>query len=108
MSPTIIPDELPVEHEAVQAGLLPARYGYRLQDVFLRELQPRLTPGISILDVGAGRSPTLALEARPAGCRYAGLDISADELEAAGPDAYDEVIAADVTAPFAISQPVDL
>jgi SAM-dependent methyltransferase len=108
MSPTILPDELPVEHDDVIAGRLPARYGYRLQDVFLEHLTPLLRPDIAVFDVGAGRSPTLPLLGRPAGCRYVGLDVSADELAAAPAGAYDETIAADVTAPFALSEPVDL
>jgi SAM-dependent methyltransferase len=108
VSPTILPGELPVEHDDVVAGRLPARYGFRLQDVFLDQLTPLLRPGIAILDIGAGRSPTMPPAERPAGCRYIGLDISAEEIAAAPPDAYDETIAADITAPFELSGPVDL
>ena len=108
MSPTIVPGELPVEHDDVLAGRLPARYDYRLQDVFLQRLTPLLRPDMAIFDVGAGRSPTLPPTGRPAGCRYVGLDISAEELAAAPPGAYDEAIAADVTGAFEISEPVDV
>jgi SAM-dependent methyltransferase len=108
MSPTILPDQLPVEHADVVAGRLPARYGFRLQDVFMEHLTPLLRDDIAILDIGAGRAPTLPPDGRPAGCRYVGLDISAEELAAAPAGAYDEVIAADITAPFELSAPVDL
>lgn len=99
MSPTIDqapPDEL----DDVRSGRLPARYGYRMQDVFLERLRPLLVPGVSILDVGAGRSPTLAPADRPADCRYLGLDISGAELDAAGPDAYDGAYVHDIVDPL--------
>jgi 2-polyprenyl-6-hydroxyphenyl methylase/3-demethylubiquinone-9 3-methyltransferase len=92
VSPTI--DQAPPEELAdVRAGRLPSRYGYRMQDVFLERLRPLLAPGVTILDVGAGRSPTLGPADRPIGCRYLGLDISAEELEAAGEGAYDATYA---------------
>jgi 2-polyprenyl-6-hydroxyphenyl methylase/3-demethylubiquinone-9 3-methyltransferase len=99
VSPTI--DQAPPEElEDVRAGRLPARYGYRMQDVFLERLRPLLTPGVTILDVGAGRAPTLAPPDRPADCRYLGLDISAAELEAAGDDAYDAGYVHDIIEPL--------
>jgi SAM-dependent methyltransferase len=67
-----------------------------MQDVFLERLRPLLVDGVTILDVGAGRDPTLAPADRPAGCRYLGLDISAEELEAAGAGAYDETYVHDI------------
>jgi SAM-dependent methyltransferase len=107
VSPTI--DQSPPEElEDVRAGRLPARYGYRMQDVFLERLRPLLTPGVTILDVGAGRSPTLAPADRPAGCRYLGLDISAEELEAAGADAYDATYVHDIVEPLAELRDVDV
>jgi SAM-dependent methyltransferase len=106
VSPTI--DQSPPEElEDVRAGRLPARYGYRMQDVFLEHLRPLLTPGITILDVGAGRSPTLAPADRPDRCRYLGLDISAEELDAAGPDAYDASYVHDIVEPLAEVRDVD-
>lgn len=100
MSPTI--DQAPPEElEDVRAGRLPSRYGTRMQDAFLERLRPLLTPGVTVLDVGAGRSPTLAPADRPAGCRYLGLDISAKELEAAGPRAYDARYVFDIVEPLA-------
>jgi SAM-dependent methyltransferase len=107
MSPTI--DEAPPEElDDVRAGRLPARYGYRMQDVFLARVRPLLLPGIKILDVGAGRSPTLAPPDRPPGCRYLGLDVSAEELAAAGPGAYDATYVHDIVEPLEELCDVDL
>jgi SAM-dependent methyltransferase len=107
MSPTI--DRAPPQElEDVRAGRLPARYGYRMQDVFLDRLGPLLVEGVTILDVGAGRSPTLAPSDRPAGCRYLGLDISADELDAAGEGAYDAIHVRDVVEPLPELRDVDV
>jgi SAM-dependent methyltransferase len=98
LSPTI--DQAPPDELAdVRAARLPARYGYRMQDVLLERLRPLLGPDVTILDVGAGRSPTLGVEHRPVGCRYWGLDASAAELEAAGMDAYDATYVHDVVLP---------
>jgi SAM-dependent methyltransferase len=99
LSPTIT-DELPVELPAVRAGLLPARYGYRMQDVFGVRLRPLLADGARILDVGAGRAPTIAREDRPRGAYYVGLDSSHEELQAAPAGAYDETLHHDVTKPL--------
>jgi SAM-dependent methyltransferase len=107
VSPTI--DQAPpVELDDVRAGRLPARYGYRMQDVFLERLRPLLVDDVTILDVGAGRSPTLAPSDRPPGCRYLGLDISAAELDAAGPDAYDETCVHDIVEPLQELRDVDV
>ncbi len=67
-----------------------------------------LEPGVRILDVGAGHSPTLATEERPEGCHYVGLDISRGELEAAPSGAYDELLAHDITKPLAPEEPFDV
>ncbi|MHB8656595.1 MAG: class I SAM-dependent methyltransferase [Solirubrobacteraceae bacterium] len=98
MSPTIR-EEPPEELEEVRAGRLPARYGYRLQDKLMERLRPLLLPGVKILDVGAGRSPTLALDDRPQGCVYVGLDIAPEELEAAEPGSYNRAVVHDISAP---------
>jgi SAM-dependent methyltransferase len=55
-----------------------------------------LRPGIRILDVGSGRRPAVPPDARPPGTTYVGLDISMEELEAAPPGSYDDLVAADV------------
>jgi SAM-dependent methyltransferase len=52
---------------------------------------------MTILDIGAGRHPTLDAADRPPRTTYVGLDISGDEMRAAGPNAYDEMQAADIT-----------
>jgi SAM-dependent methyltransferase len=98
------PDEL----EDVRAGRLPARYGYRMQDVLLERLRPLLVEGVTILDVGAGRDPMLAPVDRPDGCRYLGLDISAEELAAAEAGAYDETYVHDIAEPLADLCDVDV
>jgi 2-polyprenyl-6-hydroxyphenyl methylase/3-demethylubiquinone-9 3-methyltransferase len=59
-----------------------------------------LVPDVQILDVGAGRYPTIGPADRPPGCRYVGLDIEAEEIAAAGEDAYDESIVGDITNPL--------
>jgi 2-polyprenyl-6-hydroxyphenyl methylase/3-demethylubiquinone-9 3-methyltransferase len=107
VSPTIT-DELPVELPDVRAGLLPPRYGYRMQDVFRVRLAPALHEGARILDVGAGRAPTLAIDDRPAGSWYVGLDSSAEELAAAPPGSYDEAIVHDITKPLGRDQEFDV
>lgn len=100
MSPTIeagVPaDELPL----VESGLLPDRYAHPMQEEFFARARPLLVPGVQILDVGAGRYPTIGPADRPPGCRYVGLDIEAEEIAAAGEDAYDESIVADIAAPL--------
>ena len=76
---------------------LPARYQGSWRAPFFELVDDRLRPGLRILDVGAGRSPTIPPERRPAGIEYVGLDISAAELAMAGPGAYDETWVADIT-----------
>lgn len=55
-----------------------------------------LRPGVVVLDVGGGRRPAIPRAALPDGARYIGLDPSRQELEAAPPGSYDEMIVADV------------
>lgn len=76
---------------------LPARYHGRWQQPFEASIAAQLRDDMTILDIGAGRHPTIAASDRLPGTRYIGLDISADELHAAGADAYDEVHAVDAT-----------
>lgn len=78
---------------------LPERYAEDWLSLFHNAVAPCLFAGMSILDVGSGRTPTLDPGARPAGCRYVGLDLSASELEAAGPGAYDDVLVGDIADP---------
>lgn len=107
MTPTIT-DEPAHELPDVRAGRLPARYEHPMQDVFLGHLAPLLRPDVSIIDVGSGRSPSIAPKDRPPGCRYVGLDISKHELQNAARGAYDRVIAHDITQPLPAGEQFDL
>lgn len=75
---------------------LPARYATRWRDPFEAAIAQRRDTATAILDIGSGRHPTLGPGERPAGVRYVGFDLSADELAAAGPGAYSEHVVADV------------
>lgn len=76
---------------------LPVRYQTGWRGPFDERIRARLGDDMTVLDVGSGRNPTIALPERPPHTRYVGLDASAEELRMAGPGAYDEVIVADVT-----------
>ena len=108
VSPTIEAGAPAEELPLVQAGVLPDRYARQMQDEFFARAEPLLVPDVAILDVGAGRYPTIAPADRPAGCRYVGLDIEAEELDAAGPGAYDEGIVGDITVPLGRDGEFDL
>ena len=107
MSPTLR-DEPPAELGLVREGRLPARYETPIMRPFMERMHTLLEPGVRILDVGAGHSPTLALDERPAGCHYVGLDIAREELEAAPPGAYDELLVHDITRPLVVDEAFDL
>lgn len=79
------------------ARRMPERYDQDHRAMFDGYARPLIRPGATILDVGAGRAPTFPAPARPAGCRYVGLDLISAELEAAPPGSYDETVASDVT-----------
>ncbi len=77
---------------------LPDRYHEytSLQERLWRELPP-LHAGQRILDVGAGRLPTIPCTAnRPANVHYVGLDVSGEALRAATSGAYDEILVSDI------------
>jgi SAM-dependent methyltransferase len=76
---------------------LPARYDEGWTPPFEERVRGALRPDIAILDVGAGRQPTIPPDRRPLRCRYVGLDISATELAAAPHGSYDETWVADTT-----------
>jgi len=82
---------------AALAGQLPDHYAGTWRDEFDRRVAQALTPDCRVLDVGAGRSPTIPPADRSAGCHYAGLDLSAAELEHAPVGWYDEVVVGDVS-----------
>jgi SAM-dependent methyltransferase len=90
-------EEAAWERAAVAAGRLPPRYAEPWFEPFYLRLQGSLRPGVSILDVGSGRHPTLRPSERPVDCTYVGLDASATELALAPVLAYDETICEDVT-----------
>ncbi len=90
-------DEARRERQRVAAGELPPRYAEPWGRPFFAAARPALRPGVQILDVGSGRDPILPAHVRPAGTIYVGLDISPDELQAAGPGAYDDTVTADIT-----------
>jgi len=90
----------PSSIEVARAALsrrLPPRYDLDARYLFDEFARPLLRPAHSVLDVGAGRTPTYAPGDRPAGCVYAGLDLTVSELDAAPPGSYDEAIASDAT-----------
>jgi 2-polyprenyl-6-hydroxyphenyl methylase/3-demethylubiquinone-9 3-methyltransferase len=108
MSPTIEAGAPAEELPLVETGRLPQRYARPMQEEFLARARPLLVPGVRILDVGAGRYPTIAPSDRPDGCHYVGLDIEAEEIAAAPEDAYDEGIVADITVPLDRDDEFDL
>jgi SAM-dependent methyltransferase len=108
MSPTIQSGAPAQELPLVRAGVLPERYGEPMQEELLRRIQPLLVPDVTVLDVGAGRYPTIAPADRPPGSRYVGLDIERTELDAADPGAYDEDVVADITEPLGRDEEFDL
>jgi SAM-dependent methyltransferase len=77
---------------------LPERYvANEWAEEFHDRVANRLRPGVHILDVGAGRTPTVHIDARPADTRYVGLDLTESELALAPPGSYDQTVTADVT-----------
>ena len=62
-------------------------------------VEDALRPGVAVLDVGAGRRPTIAPDERPEHLHYVGLDVSRDELETSAPGSYDETVVADASQP---------
>jgi SAM-dependent methyltransferase len=86
-----------MQMQMLKPGLHRRRYEGRWKQPFVDRVRGSLRPGMAILDVGSGRHPAIPREDLPAGCFYAGLDISATELERAPSGAYDEIWVADVT-----------
>ena len=80
-------------------GRLPERYARPdiQREAFERLTADHLVPGAAVLDVGAGRDPTVPAARRPAGCRYVGIDLSLAELERAPAGSYDDVVVGDIT-----------
>lgn len=78
---------------------LPARYQTPWREPYEAAIAVRLKPDNSVLDIGSGRNPSIDKEMRPSGVTYVGLDLSAGELAAADPGAYDEAVVSDITQP---------
>ena len=78
-------------------GDLPERYQRPSDHEFRARVAGALSSGARILDVGAGRHPTVAVADRPPGCHYVGLDVSRAELDQAPPGSYQDTVVADVT-----------
>lgn len=79
--------------------MLPPRYSAPWRKPFDDPIAERLAPGSAVLDIGSGRHPAIKPADRPDGVRYVGLDLSREELDAAGEGAYTETVAADATTP---------
>lgn len=73
-----------------------ARYAEEWGAEFWAFVGDALREGATVLDLGAGRRPTIAPADRPAHTHYVGLDVSAAELEASPPGSYDETVAVGV------------
>ncbi len=82
---------------AAAHGELPGRYEAWWHALYNDHLEPSMRPDITILDVGAGRTPSIPPERRPPRSRYIGLDLSQSELDHAPEGWYDDSVAADVT-----------
>jgi SAM-dependent methyltransferase len=74
---------------------LPPRYEEAWGTEFWGYVNDALRPGIAVLDVGAGRRPTIPPAERPASVHYVGLDVSEEELELCDPGSYNEKVVAD-------------
>ncbi|MGI8707386.1 MAG: class I SAM-dependent methyltransferase [Actinomycetota bacterium] len=83
--------------EWVRSGRLPTRYGERWAESFDALIHPLLEPDMRVLDIGAGRHPTLSPQARSRGTGYVGLDVSSKEMAAAPDGAYDDALVGDIT-----------
>jgi SAM-dependent methyltransferase len=77
-------------------GNTPVRYMEPWREAFDTRVAQALFPGIRILDVGSGRTPTLPVESRPEGCYYVGLDLSQEELDRSPAGSYDATYTWDI------------
>jgi 2-polyprenyl-6-hydroxyphenyl methylase/3-demethylubiquinone-9 3-methyltransferase len=78
---------------------LPKSYRQDGNQAFIRIIVPsHIPPGAKIYDVGGGKQPYLDVgQKQKLNAYVVGIDISAQELEAAPPGAYDERLCADIT-----------
>lgn len=87
---------LDVARTVLKGGMPPRYQGDWWRRSFDELLAPSLVEGVRILDIGSGREATIPPGERPAGTAYTGLDISEEELRAAEPGSYDELVVGDV------------
>jgi len=80
------------------AGTEPPRYEH-YWSIFYDEVRGALAPGARVLDIGSGAEPTVPPPQRPEGMHYAGLDVSAAELDRAPAGSYDQTLVADLVHP---------
>lgn len=65
---------------------------------FLAVVQAYLRRGMTVLDIGGGKTPVIPLELKASyRLRIVGMDISQEELNAAPPGCYDQAICGDVS-----------
>jgi SAM-dependent methyltransferase len=84
------------EHDEPSRGFtLPPRYGGPWLSDFWGFVGHALRPGAAVLDLGAGREPTIPPQRRPEGVHYVGADVSATELDEAPAGSYDETVVAE-------------
>lgn len=74
---------------------LPQRYAVGWREPFETRAREFFSPGVSILDVGAGRKPSFPRSDRPQGCTYVGADILESELNLAK-GGYDDAVSTDI------------
>ncbi len=87
----------------------PARYREPWKEPFDCAVQARLRPGITVLDIGSGRQPSLSRSLLPRDATYVGLDPSSHELASAPAGSYDREVVAPAEAFVSdLSNQVDL
>jgi SAM-dependent methyltransferase len=72
---------------------------------FMAAIRSVLRPGMVVMDVGGGKRPAIAAGLKASlGLRVIGVDISQEEINAAPPGCYDQVICRDVTTATALPE----